>query len=189
MHTPINRGLIAAVLCGLASMASAQEYCVTCSGPDTRYRCIIGGEPSPAARSSRGQLLCITELARSGGHASCSVGRTTSEPCDGEMRTVLFPAAADPAAAPVGEAQPGMAYTEGAGAAPEGGQVAQELQAPEEGPPKTVEELAKKTVEASGEGLKKAGQAVGDTAQSAGNAVGNAVKKTWNCLSSFFSDC
>jgi len=49
----------------------------------------------------------------------------------------------------------------------------------------TVEELAKKTVEASGEGLKKAGQAVSNTAQSAGNVV----KKTWNCLSSFFSDC
>jgi hypothetical protein len=185
MHTPISRGLTAAVLCGLASMASAQEYCVTCSGPDARYRCIIGGEPSPAARSSRGQLLCITELARSGGHTSCSVGRTPAEPCDGEMRTVLFPAAADPAAAPVAEARPGIANSEGEAAAPEGGQGPHELQAPEEGPPKTVEELAKKTVEASGEGLKKAGEAVSDTAQSAGNAI----KKTWNCLTSFFSDC
>jgi hypothetical protein len=176
MHTPISSGLTAAVLCGLAATASAQEYCVTCSVPDAKYRCIIGGEPSPAGRGARGQLLCITELARSGGHTSCSVGRTTAEPCDGEMRTVLFPAAADPTA-PVAEAQPGMVV--------EGAEAAGEAQAPAEGPPQTVEELAKKSMETSGEGLKKAGEAVSETAQSASNVM----KKTWNCLSSLFSDC
>ena len=44
---------------------------------------------------------------------------------------------------------------------------------PEE-PPKTVVDMAKGT----GKNLKKAG-----------DAVGNAAKKTWICLSSFFSDC
>ena len=43
-----------------------------------------------------------------------------------------------------------------------------------EAPPKTVVDMAKGT----GENLKKAG-----------DAVGNAAKKTWTCLSSFFSDC
>jgi len=43
-----------------------------------------------------------------------------------------------------------------------------------EAAPKTVMEMAKGT----GKNLKKAG-----------DAVGNAAKKTWTCLSSFFSDC
>jgi hypothetical protein len=42
------------------------------------------------------------------------------------------------------------------------------------GPPKTVVDMA----EGTGKNLKKAG-----------DAVGNAAKKTWTCLSSFFSDC
>jgi len=45
--------------------------------------------------------------------------------------------------------------------------------APQE-PPKTVVDMAKGT----GKNLKKAG-----------DAVGSAAKKTWTCLSSFFSDC
>jgi hypothetical protein len=40
-------------------------------------------------------------------------------------------------------------------------------------------------MQTSGEGLKKAGEAVSETAQSASNVM----KKTWNCLSSLFSDC
>ena len=52
-----------------------------------------------------------------------------------------------------------------------------------------MEEFAKKTAKASGDGLKKAGEAVTDGAQSAGNAVGKAAKKTWDCLNSFFGNC
>jgi hypothetical protein len=52
-----------------------------------------------------------------------------------------------------------------------------------------VEELAKETAKASGEGLKKAGEAVTDTAKSTGAAVGGAVSKTWKCLTSFFTNC
>ena len=64
---------------------------MTCTGPDAKYHCVIGGDASVAARSSRGQMLCITQLAQSGGHASCSVSRTTTEPCEGKLRTVMFP--------------------------------------------------------------------------------------------------
>lgn len=69
---------------------------------------------------------------------------------------------------------------------------------PEEpaGPPKTVEELAKRTAKSSKEGLEDAGDAVvgaakktGETIGDAGDAVGNAAKSTWRCLSTLFSDC
>jgi hypothetical protein len=59
-----------------------------------------------------------------------------------------------------------------------------------------MEELAGKTVQSSKEGIKKAGESISGSAQkageqigSAGSAVGNAAKKTWNCLTSLFSDC
>ena len=182
MHTRISAALAPLVFCGLASLASAQEYCVACTGPAAQYRCRIGGDPSVAARTSRGQLLCITELAKIGPHASCSVGRTTSEECVGEPRTVMFPSTNDPEAAPVTDWQPEATQVT---AAPAAEQVPAEPETPSEAPPQTVEELAKQTVTASGEGLKKAGKAVTDAAQSAGNVV----TKTWNCLSSLFSDC
>lgn len=168
MHKQIRAAIVPLVLCGLASVASAQEYCVTCTGPDAKYRCIIGGEPSLAARTSRGQLLCITELAQSGSHASCSVGRTTPEPCEGELRTVMFPST-DPVAPPLAEAPPEMAEPHGESPAPGGADIPPAPGAPSEEPP-TVQDSA-------------------DTSQPSGNPIGNAVTKTWNCLSSLFSDC
>jgi hypothetical protein len=69
--------------------------------------------------------------------------------------------------------------------------------------PQTMEELAGQTVKNSKENLQKAGDAIGGTGNAiaggakqagekigdAGGAVGNAAKKTWNCLTSLFSDC
>ena len=101
MHPPARAALMLLVLGIAASAASAQEYCVICTAPDAKYRCSIGGEPSIAAGASRGQLLCITELARTGGHASCSVGRNSAEPCEGEPRTVMFPARHGPPGRPL----------------------------------------------------------------------------------------
>jgi len=179
MLTRISLTIASVVVCGLAATASAQEFCVTCSAPDATYRCIVGGEPGIATTTSRGQLLCITELARSGGHASCSVGRTSTEPCQGEVRTVMFPS-------PPADVPPPPPEGQGAPLAADG--AALEPPAPAEAP-QTVEKLTKDTVQKSGDGLKKAGEAVTDTAQSAGQAIGNAAQKTWKCLSSFFSDC
>lgn len=178
MRAPIS--IVATALCGIFSVAVAQEYCVTCTGPDATYRCMIGGDGAPAAKSSRGQLLCITELARAGGHASCGVTRNTEAPCAGELKTVMFPQApVDPNAPPMADAPPpGMTAPQGAepgtdAAAAPGGEPAAD-----EPKPSTVADLTKKTIDKTGEGIEKAG-----------NAVGNAVKKTWKCLSSFFGDC
>lgn len=189
MKTRISAILIStalATLCGPAPWASAQEYCVICTSPEANYRCIVESAPDTAVPAARGRLLCITELARSGNHASCSVGRTTAGPCTGETRTVMFTRAADEALPPIGEA-PQETTRPGEPAAAEGAPL--EPEPPSSAPPQTVEELAKQTVEASGKGLKQAGKAVTDTAESTGKAVGNAVSKTWKCVTSLFSDC
>jgi hypothetical protein len=188
MHTRIC-AIAAILLCALTISAAAQEFCVTCTGPDATYRCVIGGDATTAARSSRGQFLCITELAQSGHHASCSAARGQATPCPGETRTVMFPAGNDPGVPPLVET-PAPPPTPSGGLAPPAapGQQQAQPQAPHEtGPaqvppaetqPKTVEELAKKT-----------GEAVTDSANSAGNAVGDAMKKTWNCVTSLFGNC
>jgi hypothetical protein len=188
MLTRISAILIssALALCGAVPLASAQEYCVVCTSPEANYRCIVESAPDTAVPAARGQLLCITELARSGNHASCSVGRTSAGPCTGETRTVMFTRAADEALPPIGE-PPQETTQAGEPARAVGAPVPPEP--PVDEPPQTVEELAKETVEASGKGLKKAGEAVTDTAKSTGKAVGSAVSKTWKCVTSLFSDC
>ena len=181
----------AVALCAFTAMASAQEFCVTCAAPDATYRCVIGGD-SVAARSSRGQFLCITELAQSGHHASCSAGRSTEGACPGELRTVMFPPGAEPTAPPLADtapiepppAIPGPYAKQPVEAkAPDGAPPVAELPpgevAPAEAPPP---DAPANTVE---EGLKKAGKAVSDT----GDAVGHAMKKTWKCVTSLFGDC
>jgi hypothetical protein len=67
---------------------------------------------------------------------------------------------------------------------------------PADGPPRTLEELARKSVEQSTDQLQSAGKTVKDTAKTAGqqiekagDAVGGAVKKTWTCLASLFTNC
>jgi hypothetical protein len=180
--TTISTCLAAALLAGLAAPASAQDYCVTCTGPDAKYHCIVGGDASISARTSRGQMLCITQLAQSGGHASCSVSRTTTEPCEGKVKTVMFPSS-DPDAQPVTEALPPATpplapptVTQGAPPPPA---------APQPGPGTVAEKAAEDT----GNGLKKAGDAVTSTVENTGKAIGHAASKTWKCLSSFFGDC
>jgi hypothetical protein len=187
--TTISTFLAALVLAGLAFAASAQDYCVTCTGPDAKYHCIVGGDAPMAARSSRGQMLCITQLAQSGGHASCSVSRTTTEPCEGKVKTVMFPAS-EPGTQPVTEtlppATPSPAAAMPPGAPPEG---APPPPAAPEQAPGTVGDFASKTAQDSADGLKKAGDAVTNTVNKTGKAIGHAASKTWKCLSSFFGDC
>lgn len=167
------------MICVFAPSASAQEYCVACSGPDALYRCIIGGDATAAARGARGQFLCIKELAKSGQHASCRVDRSSRGPCDGMPRTVMFPDVANipdeafvppPDQVPLGE----EAQDRPSDQEPLPDNALENAEPAPEGPPKTVVDMAKGT----GKNLKKVG-----------DAVGNAAKKTWTCLSSFFSDC
>jgi hypothetical protein len=170
----------------------AESYCVACYSPDAVYRCVVADAPANAAPDPRNQVQCIKQLAKSGGHARCSVERFTAVGCSGPERiispsTSALPVAPPPkAAAPLQDTTPSAAGSENA--APDGTAVAQ--------PPKTVEELAKSTVETTKKGLddvtgtvksttEKAGEQIGGV----GGSIGNAAKKSWNCLSSFFSDC
>ena len=192
MHaTTISTFLVALLLAGLASAASAQDYCVTCTGPDAKYHCIVGGDATMAARSSRGQMLCITQLAQSGGHASCSVSRTTAEPCQGQVKTVMFPAG-EPGTQPVTEtlppATPAPEPLPPGAPAPQTAGTSQPPDSPQQAPG-TVGEFASKTAQDSADGLKKAGDAVTNTVDKTGKAIGHAASKTWKCLSSFFGDC
>jgi hypothetical protein len=161
-------------MCGLllaSRPASAQEFCVKCEGPTATYRCVIerslpsGGMPLKA--------LCITALAREGGHASCRVGGGTVFECVGPIKRVSDPDAVNAAAslAPV----PGTAV-----APPQPGVAApaQPSKPENQGPPRTVEEMARRMGQSSGDGMDKAGTAIED-----------AAKKSWGCLATFFKEC
>lgn len=151
----------------LAAPAAAQDVCVTCAGPDRTYRCQIAGADgaAPVKHADKvAQFVCISELARKGGHSSCKVKRDGFSGCLGDLE-VLKAGGAQPVA-------PGVA---GSVSPPTTDQGAVK---PAEGPPKTMVELAKRTGEASKEQLDKTGA-----------AVGGAMKKTWDCVSSFFTTC
>jgi hypothetical protein len=168
--------------------AAAAEVCVMCSGPEETYRCTI----DQAAKIERFrnservlQYLCIAELAKVGGHAKCRVSRDANDFCSGVVRTIRLTDLA--AALPSSSDAPPHLTVDGPEAAPE---------PVEPGPPKTVEELARRTTQVSSQQWKKAGDAVTGTAKSAGtqleragDAIGGAVRKTWLCLTSLFNDC
>lgn len=152
--------------------AAASEVCVSCSGPPATYRCMVDdAEKLESYRGSKHilQLVCITELAKEGGHQQCRVQRTGADGCFGHARTVSLKSSVD--------ALTQRAATEadqGPGDEPEAAPVAPQ----KPGPPKTVEELARRTTASSK-----------DQIQKTGDSVGGAMKKGWNCLASLFKDC
>lgn len=198
----------------LTQDASATEYCVVCAGPEATYKCQVDGTPGGNNSDPRQQLLCISELAKLGGHDSCSINRKAADPnggetCAGELKVLSAPASAPPL-------NPQSATTTDAPAPSSHPIPAAETQRPldpaqpeapaEPSPdkvPQTMEELAGQTVKNSKENLKKAGDAIGGTGEAiaggakkagesigeAGSSVGTAAKKTWNCLASLFNDC
>ncbi len=179
--------LVAALLSLIATLpaanrAMAQEVCVECSGPDTRYRCSIRDFEKIAKYQASSKVLeyvCITELARAGGHASCRAGNSFQGPCIGQSRQ-LDPATVgelppEPAAkASVAGAEPRNPSNDPAAQPPAKNQAGRDS-------PQTLEELARRNkLDMSG---------VKDGLNTAGKAVGGAVKSSWRCLSSLFSDC
>lgn len=99
----------------------------------------------------------------------------------------------DPKLAPIKPIEPAVAPAD---ASQEGQPKQEEAEAEPKGPPKTVEELAKRTAKSSKKGLEDAGDAVvgvakktGEKLGEAGDAIGGAAKSTWRCLTSLFSDC
>ena len=137
--------------------------------------------PATAARSRQrrrraGWLMCITELAKEGGHDSCSVDRKAASPCPGIHKVLvcsrrephLFPPVPAQAAIPEPPAAPPRST-------PPSDQPVN-CRAGTKRVPQTMEELAGDTYEASKEGLKKAGDSVTNTAKKAGDAVAGTAK-------------
>ncbi len=177
-----------------AASARAESYCVACFGPDAIYRCIIADAPAGAAPDPRNQVQCIKQLAKSGGHARCSVERFSAKGCDGPEHIISPAAAAIPLNPPLPATatQPVPPISPGTDAEPIPLEPAQQPA----GPPQTVEELAKTTVESTKKGLGDVGSSVKNTTDKAGekiegvgSAIGSAAKKSWDCVTSLFSDC
>lgn len=196
-----------------SAAANATELCVKCTAPDASYACVVGGTSS-ATIDTVAKLYCITTLAKSGAHASCSIDRTMMAPCPGERKELPIPALLDDSATedqPHNNAAPGLAKAD-EGIADTKPQeqhapatLADPAQTPHdqangapasEPPPKTVQEMVEKSAKTAGAGLSGTQKSAGEAAKSAstalgkaGAAVGNAAKSSWKCLASFFSNC
>jgi hypothetical protein len=174
-RTGYGIGALLGALIALAGPAGAQEYCVACSGPNAVYRCVIeGAKPGGASL----QMLCITTLAREGGHATCSVKRGTVFECDGPVKRV--PWVALDGAPPPDRAQtpPPPAVASQPRKAEPGSDPDAAADAKPEAPPQTMVDLAKRANEQTVEQMKKAG-----------TTVKEATKKTWDCMVSLFTRC
>jgi hypothetical protein len=147
-----------------AQVAVAQEYCVACNGPDALYRCIIENAQPRGGQSL--QMLCVTAMAKQGGHATCSVQRATVFECDGAVKRIPW-AALD--SGPQRESpSPTMAQPEVKPATPAG-----EPAAPD-APPRTMVDLAKQANEKAGAQMK---------------TLQENTRKTWDCMLSLFTRC
>ena len=170
----------AMVVALLPNAAVAQNICVDCLGPDRSYRCTVkDGERAQQFRGGQRalEILCISELARSGGHQSCRVNTSFAGPCIGQHQEIdVARAGADFFAGgkPVGQE-----------AVPEETRATEPISPPKKGPPQTLEELARETVAKSKEQFSAADESV----KKAGHAVGGAVQKTWDCVASLFQRC
>lgn len=163
----VSRSTFAAAIALFAAMqsAGAQEYCVSCSGPNGLYRCIIEDARPGVAPSL--QAFCLSRMAKDGGHAQCEVKRgVTVFECDGVVKRVSMaaetkqPQAAAPLAAPPPTAPGPPAPSLSAATAPE--------------PPKTVAEMAKRAKADSDRQIEKAGRI---------------LKKSLGCIVSLFTKC
>ena len=156
-------GLVAlgSVLCALVGQAAAQEYCVACTEPSAMYRCVIDGARPGGSQPL--QMLCITAMAKQGGHGTCGVKGGTVFDCNGPVKRIPWAAQGDPG-------QPAQDTAKPAAAQPPPKDPTQ--------PPQTVEEMAK-----------RANQKTAEDAKAFNQSVGDATKKTWRCISSLFTRC
>ena len=172
----------------LAGNAMAQGVCVECKGPDRGYRCTV--KDAERAQQFRGgqralEFLCMSEIARVGGHQICRVSTAYSGPCIGQPHEIDMAQLGKDGV--IGGKPPGM--EDGTAMAPGGMAIApvdaQAKGSAKKGPPETLEELARETVSKSKAQLSNADEGV----RKAGSAVGGAVKQTWECLASLFKRC
>ena len=186
---------LAAITALLASAAARADVCVSCAGPDAAYACTVAGV-SMSKDDARYKLLCITELAKLGGHQSCAVSRAVTAPCPGEPKTIAAPVGAGGLDEPLIASPPAETSTPPGGA---DGQPASN-QATTTTVPKTTTQGGE---QAQGDGGVEGGDAAektdnsaaglakstGDAMEKAGKAVTDAAKSTWKCLSTLFGDC
>ncbi len=183
--SPKATAIAASVTAALAAgSASAQGVCVECKDPDQIYRCTI--KDGDKVQNFRGagratEYVCMTELARSGSHQSCRVTTSYAGPCIGVAQEIDLAKLSPTVAPPTGQAAPdGQAQVQG-----QPSDARQPPQPATNGPPKTLEELARNTVSKSKEQI----SAADETMRKAGGAVEGTLKKTWNCVASLFSRC
>ncbi|WP_072394839.1 hypothetical protein [Hyphomicrobium sp. CS1GBMeth3] len=175
-----------------ADAALALEYCVTCVGPPAIYRCVIEGTEDGPGRDQSASLHCISQMAKRGGHETCSASRGAPFPCPGLTSVVTEPRALPrdiPSPDEAGLEQPHPAEATASDPAEPAPPAKKKV-------PRTMEELAGDTVRSSQQGLKTAGDAIGGTAKKAGEQIGNAgtalgsaATQTWTCITSLFSSC
>lgn len=182
-----------------APARSGQTVCIQCNGPDASYACHVT-DTSAGAGDAGIRLYCITEIARTRHHASCAAARVTTTPCAGEQVVLAAGggASAVPRPATDGSAAEGNPSSADGGtvAPPPGTMVSDD---PQLGPPPTdAAEAPRETPDNSGtddtaetapSGVEKAVSSAGKALNSAGQAVSNTAKKSWSCVTSFFSDC
>lgn len=178
------RAIAAGLALSMLALGGAHggELCVTCAKPDVTYRCVFGDTVAANGDDPRAQVLCVTELAKFGGHETCAFDRRSATACPGALRAVSPPKEA--ALPPLKPPPIGPALTPAPN--PEAPKV--------DTGPRTVEELAKQTAQSielgkAGEAVKGTAKAAGEGIGKAGSAVGDAAQKSWRCLASFFSDC
>lgn len=162
-------GFAAAALALSGPCAAALDFCITCTAPDAHYLCRMDS-PSANPRDLRLQLLCISQLAEIGSHASCSIDNPRPQTCHGVLRVVEAPQdMAPPPPAAAAQTAPAPAV-EPTGAAAE-----------------TV--VSKEALEPQPPPSNPAPAKAGGVMEQTGRALSNAAKKTWKCLSTLFGDC
>jgi hypothetical protein len=207
MRAVMSAVVVLAIFPPVAALAAESAFCVSCEGPVAHYACAFDGTAADPNDASL-KLLCITELAKSGKHALCSVDRRQPSPCPGDTKMMALPDGYQPSAPPATATEvpanaekpaagPAQAATQAATqAAPQPKPAGETAVAKPEAPPKTVQEMVEKGTSNTGKVLEKGGdtaveaaKTTGSVIQNAGKAVGDAAKKTWTCITSLFGSC
>jgi hypothetical protein len=144
--------------------------------PPALYRCVVDGAQPGGTQPL--QMLCVTTIAKEGGHASCSVTRRTVIECDGRVKHVAW------TASDLSALQPRRDTPVQSTPPPEDPATANGST-----PPKTLAEAAKQANEKTAEQFKKSGDTIKQATDSVVGTIGTATGKTWRCLTSLFTRC
>ena len=199
-------GLLMAVPSG-AWAAEGALFCVRCSSPDVNYLC--AREDALAADTAM-KFYCIERASKQAGHAFCSIQKNAQNCVDPKMTFIYTLPSSAPArvAAPstagnaraFGKAGPEMV---GPSLPQQQGAVEPAEQAVQSGqskPPQTLLEatshLARNAKQGMdkigknfGKAVKKTGAGIKNVTEKTGSLIKETGKKSWNCLSSFFTKC